>query len=165
MKDKPLKTTLVLSVVAGTLLMMSGVPGSVGFLGKVIEFISERMGGLVAETLSIVLWVFSFLASFGGILVIVGGILIYRNRLTIGKLLISIGSGSGFIGLLFMMASALLHGWFYMVSLILTMVQSLGWIGIFLSIAARMTAKKPKQISRVPGRKRKFKPHRKRARK
>ncbi len=163
MKDKPLKTTLVLSVVAGILLMVSGVPSSVGFLGKVIEFISERMGGLVAETLSIVLWVFSFLASFGGILVIMGGILTYRNRLTIGKLLIGIGSGSGFIGLLFMMASALLHGWFYMVSLILTMVQSLGWIGVFLSIAARMTAKKPKRLSRVSGRRRKFKPRRKRA--
>lgn len=161
MKDKPLEPFL-LSFVAGILLMVSGVPSSVGFLGKVIEFISERMGGLVAETLSIVLWVFSFLASFGGILVIAGGILIYRSRLTTGKLLISIGSGSGLIGLFFMIASALLHGWFYRVSLILTMVQSLGWMGVFLSIAARMIAKKPKQLSRVPSRKRKFKPHRKR---
>lgn len=142
-KDKPSNIpSLVLAVIAGILLIVSRTTGSLGFYETVLSYISAQFGGTVAVVISYVLWALSILASLGGIAVIVGGILIYRSRTTTGRLVISIGAGMGIIGLLVEIGSAALQGWTSLVGLMLAMTQSLSWIGILLSIAASLLARK-----------------------
>lgn len=142
-KDKPSNIpSLVLAVIAGILLIVSRTTGGLGFYETVLNYISAQFGGTVAVVISYVLWALSILASLGGIAVIIGGILIYRSRATTGRFVISIGAGMGIIGLLVEIGSAALQGWTSLVGLMLAMTQSLSWIGILLSIAASLLARK-----------------------
>ena len=137
------RTAFLLALVGGVILLIAGVSGSVALYDMAAAEIILLYPQLTT-IVSIVLPVLSFIASLGGIAVILGGILILGVRLTTGKLLIMLGAGAGIFGILLGLVSGLLAG--------LTLVQSatavfatyqlLGWIGIFLSILARMLAKK-----------------------
>ncbi len=84
------------------------------------------------------------IASFGGAAVIVGGILILGGRVTTGKLFITLGAGVGIFGMVLGLATGLVQGWGLVSSAMAVFAtgQTLGWVGIFLSIFARLIAKK-----------------------
>lgn len=76
-----------------------------------------------------------FIASLGGISVIIGGLLIGSNKVKTGKLIIALGAGLGLIGLIVSIIIGITEGSFTLNSLI-----TLGAIGLILSIVARMMA-------------------------
>jgi hypothetical protein len=137
------RTAFLLALVGGVCLLIAGISGGVGLYAMAFMEISLLYPQLT-PIISIVLPILSTIASLGGIAVIIGGILILGVRLTTGKLLIMLGAGVGLLGVILGLASGLAGG--------LTLVQSaqavfatyqlVGWIGIALSMLARMMAKK-----------------------
>ena len=135
------KSAVILAFVGGALLIVAGVTGSAGIVGAAIEYLIGQLEGPAADILSIVLQALNFIADLGGVAVIFGGILIYIKRKRFAKFIISIGAGMGLIGFLITLISAFLHGWAYTLYFLLIISQSVGWIGVILSIAATLLAK------------------------
>lgn len=139
------KIAASLAYVGGTLLLIAGATGSTGIIGTIIEYLIENLGGATANLLSLILQALNFIADLGGISVIIGGSFIINQQFRIGKFIIGIGAGMGLIGFLIILASAFLHGWINAINLITTISQSIGWIGIILSITATLVAHKNNQ--------------------
>lgn len=135
------KSAVILAFVGGALLIIAGVTGSVGIVGTAIEYLIDQLEGPTAGVLSIVLQALNFIADLGGVAVIFGGVLIYMKRKKVAKFIISIGAGMGLIGFLIILISAFFQGWAYTLSFSFIIFQSLGWIGVILSIAATLLAK------------------------
>jgi hypothetical protein len=137
------RTAFLLALVGGVCLIMAGVSGGVGIYALALTEIVAlypQLAGIVA----VVLPILSAIASLGGVAVIIGGIFILGVRLTTGKLLIMLGAGFGIFGIVIGLASGLAQGWGLVQSAtaVFATYQTIGWIGIFLSILARMMAKK-----------------------
>ena len=87
----------------------------------------------------IIVLLFSLIAENIGLSVIIGGVLIGKNKIGLGKLFITLGAGLGIIGLIFSIIVAFTED-----SLTLGSFFSIGMLGLILSIIARMLAKKEK---------------------
>ena len=135
------KLVALLAYVGGVLLLVAGATGSAGIVGTVIEYLIAHLGGATADFLSIVLQVLNFVADLGGVAVIIGGSFILTERKQIGRFIIGLGAGMGLIGFLLILASAFLHGWVNAIAFLLTITQSVGWIGVIFAIAAILIAK------------------------
>jgi len=138
---KSRKIAALFAYLGGTLLLIAGATGSTGIVGTIIEYLIENLGGATADLLSLILQALTFVADLGGISVIIGGSLIINQRPRIGKFIIGIGAGMGLVGFLIILALAFLHGWINVINFITIISQSIGWIGIILSITATILAK------------------------
>jgi len=130
--------------VGGTLLLIAGAIGSTGIIGTIIEYLIENLGGPTADVLSLILQALNLVADLGGASVIIGGSFIITQRIRIGKFLIGLGAGMGLIGFMIILASAFIQGWVNAINFVVIISQSIGWIGIILSIAATILAKQTK---------------------
>jgi len=139
------KVAALLAYIGGTLLLLAGATGSTGIIGTIIDYLIQNLGDATADPLSLILQALNFIADLGGISVIIGASFIINQRPRIGKFIIGIGAGMGLIGFLIILASAFLHGWINAINLITTISQSIGWIGVILSIAATLVAHKNNQ--------------------
>jgi hypothetical protein len=127
------KMAMGIAIVAGVLLLISGLSG-VATWEKVEEFVIDNIAD--NDAIKIVFVVLIFIASLGGIAVIIGGLLIGGNSVGSGKLLIALGAGLGLIGLIVAIAIA-----YSTDSLTIGEYFSIGAIGLILSIVARSIAK------------------------
>jgi len=125
---------MVIAMIAGILLLIAGVSGAATWQA-IRDFVASQFPG--NEFLDIVFVILIFIASLGGIAVIIGGILIGKNKIGIGRTFILLGAGMGIIGLIFSIIIAYNEG-----NLTIGSFLSIGMIGIILSIAARIIAKK-----------------------
>jgi len=132
--DSKYRKAMYIAIVAGILLLLSGISGLATW-ETIGEFVEENVSD--NEAIQIVFAVLIFIASLGGIAVIIGGILIGKDKLGTGRFLIMLGAGMGIIGLIVSIYVAYVQG-----SLTIGGFFSLGFIGIVLSIIARMMAKK-----------------------
>ena len=125
---------MVIAIIAGLLLLISGISGVATW-----ETIQDFDKTYVIENyfIEIIFAILIFIASLGGISVIIGGILLGKKKITSGKFLIMLGSGLGLIGLIFSIIVAIFEG-----SLTLGSYFSIGGIGLILSIIARILTKK-----------------------
>ena len=88
---------MAMAIVAGILLLISGVSGLATW---------EEIGNFVTENIvdnyfiQTIFAALIFIASLGGISVIIGGILIGKDKINVGKFLISVGAGLGLLGLI-----------------------------------------------------------------
>jgi len=123
-----------IAIVAGTLLLIAGVSGLATW-ETVKDFVTTHIADNIV--IQIVFAILIFIASLGGIAVIIGGILIGKDKVRTGKLIIAIGAGLGIIGLLVSIAVAYMEG-----SLTIGSFFSIGVVGLILSIIARLLAKK-----------------------
>jgi len=130
---------VVLSVVAGVLLLLSGIRGPVGTYELVREqlplFIQNQQVLQVADTVALVLIAISLA---GGLSVLAGAFLIHRNHVSTGKLLIGLGAGVG-IPWLIMLAITLITT--QQVAAVIAQHSSIGWIGVILAFVSRTIAK------------------------
>lgn len=125
---------MAIAIVAGILLLIAGVSGLAAW--EAIEnFVTENITD--NYIVQIVFAILIFIASLGGIAVIIGGLLIGKDKVRSGKLVIALGAGLGLIGLIFSIIVAYIEGSFTIGSFF-----SIGAIGLILSIVARITAKK-----------------------
>jgi len=125
-----------LAISAGILLIITGITG-VPLMEKIKELVNTYISN--DPNLGLVFVVLILIASLGGILVMAGGGLLYKDKVTPGKILITLGTGAGLIGLIISIVM-----WIYEMSApSLSIPFILGLVGVILSIAARLKAKKP----------------------
>ncbi len=125
--------TLV-AIVGGIMLLISGTNG-VSTMETLQGIIT-----LVAGEHQLIIYTFIVLiiiAALGGLSVICGGILIWRGRVTPGKILIFLGAGGGLIGLLINIIPWLVQEG----AVTLDWVLDLEILGLILSVAAQKIAK------------------------
>jgi len=130
---------VVLSAVAGVLLLLSGIRGPAGTYELVLEqlplFIQNQQVLQVANTVALILIAISLA---GGVSVLAGAFLIYKNHVGTGKLLIGLGAGVGIPWLILLAISLITSG---QVAAVIAQHSSIGWIGVILAFAARTIAK------------------------
>lgn len=129
-----------LALISGILLIISGSTGSIGLIGDIVAFFAPTLSPEALAAVTLVLTILNIVAMLGGISVIIGGFLFTKGRVGTGKFIIGIGAGMGLIGVLIILITLALNG-ALTVSMWVALFQSTSWIGIILSIIARMSAK------------------------
>ena len=124
---------MIIAIVAGILLFVAGVSGAAAW-EAIKTFVTTYIINNIA--VQIVFVILIFIVSLGGISVIIGGLLVGKNKVRTGKFTISLGAGMGLIGLIVSIVMAVVAN-----SLIIGEFMSVGGIGLFLSIVARVVAK------------------------
>ena len=92
------------------------------------------------------LWVLIVLSSLGGLTVIVGGFLIWKNQVSLGKSLIGIGAGISIFFVFILLIPFFTTG---NILSIFSQFSVLGWIGLFLAFLARSIAKKMRKNKNI----------------
>jgi len=123
---------MIIAMVAGILLLIAGLSGMAA-METIKDFVTENV--VDNDTVQIVFVILVLIASLGGIAVIVGGLLINKGKVGTGKLLITLGTGLGLIGLIVSLAVAVKEE-----SLTIGGFLGVGAIGVILSIVARAVA-------------------------
>ena len=114
-------TAMAVAIVAGILLLIAGVSGLATW-EEIKSFVTNNIVDNVV--VQIIFAILIFIASLGGISVIIGGILIGKNKIGTGKLLIVLGAGLGLIGLL--------------ITIIITAYEGSFTLGSFFSFRGRL---------------------------
>lgn len=137
------KGGIILALISGILLIIGGVTGSVGLYG-LLPWIASVLGlpPEILTTINLVLLVLGFIASLGGIAVIIGALLVAKERIRTGKLLITLGAGMGLIGFILFVLTMYQSG--ASIASILPIIYSTPeLLGGILSILARFMIKNP----------------------
>ncbi|MFX1482870.1 MAG: hypothetical protein ACFFCP_06735 [Promethearchaeota archaeon] len=128
---------VVLALIGGFLLIQVGWIGSIGFIDDIATYATTYFP-TIAEAIGLILTVLLYIASLGGVAVIIGGLLIAISRQGTGKFVIGLGAGIGLIGLIIMLAEAVMAGGVEALLEVVTLIShSIAWIGVILSILAR----------------------------
>jgi len=128
------KQAMIIAIFAGILLLISGVSGLAAW-ESIRNFVTTNViDNFIVQIIFVVL---IFIASLGGLSVIIGGLLIGKDRIGTGKLFITLGAGLGLIGLIISIIVAVMENNFTIGSFF-----SVGAIGLILSIVARLMVKK-----------------------
>lgn len=128
------KKAMIVAILAGILLLISGISGLATW-ETIKDFVINNI--IDNSFVQIIFAILIFIASLGGISVIIGGLLIGKDKIRTGKLFISLGAGLGIIGLIFSIIVAIMDN-----NLIIGSYFSVGFIGLILSIIARLLIKK-----------------------
>jgi hypothetical protein len=101
LKNKIVKKNNIISfclaLVSSFFLFLSGTTGVITWI-KIEEIIISYID---LSFINIIFILVLIIASFGGISVLIGGILLLRKKIFLGNLFISLGAGAGLIGFLF----------------------------------------------------------------
>ena len=95
------------------------------------------------DTVETIFWILIFIAALGGLAVIIGGLLIYKEHVVIGKILITLGAGIGIIGLIIGIITSVYSG--KADTFFSWLTTSFAGIGVILTIIARFMAKRPEK--------------------
>ena len=140
------KKWIILCIIGGALMILSSIVGRVGFLGTLINLISESglVGPKTQQVLDVILTVFSYIAASGGIAVIVGALITGFSSNYIGRLVVGLGIGVSLLSLIILVATSIYGGATIrdLPSILLTTFNnSYGLAGVLISIFARMRLK------------------------
>ena len=129
-----------LSVPAGILLLVKGISGPTEAYFWLLDYLSGRViiDELIQSLVTIVLLVVIAISSLGGLAVLAGGFLIWKNHVLTGKLLITLGAGVGTLWVVFLLATLATTG---EVASTISQYSLIGWIGLILAFSARLVAK------------------------
>lgn len=134
----------ILAIISGILMISVSWSGGLGLLTGVFSFIqdyvsqnfSSEYASLIVISLTLIEQILSILAGLGGITVIVGGVTLIWIK-WLGKFLITMGSGVTIITMLFLFGQTMFQGGPAATELVQIMLNSTGWIAVFLSLIAR----------------------------
>jgi len=139
MPEKENTAPFILAILSGVLLIASGTRGSIGVYGIILSTIASFVEDtIIVSILDVVTLILILLASLGGVSVILGGYLIRKSQVILGKFIIAIGAGIGIPGLLLTVLTLIVTRDFFSV---IAQHGIIGWAGIFLSLVARAKAK------------------------
>ncbi len=139
------KKWILLCIIGGILMIIGSVIGSITFFETLFDLIEADVGEDVAKIVSLVIQILGYIAMAGGISVIVGSIIVAMGHYRLGKFIIGIGAGMGLISLLIFLITGIVEG-----SILEELDQivtetihgSYGFLGVILTIIARMKLKK-----------------------
>ena len=129
----------ILAIIAGVLLLASGIHGPTGTYQLIIDqlpkFIQNQQILQIANTVTLILITISLA---GGLAVIAGGILILLNHVNTGKWVIGLGAGVGILWLIMLVVTLITT---QQVAVVVAEYSTLGWAGVILAFVARTIAK------------------------
>jgi hypothetical protein len=129
----------ILAVIAGVLLLISGIHGPTDAYQLIIDVLPQLVQNQqilqIANAVALILITISLA---GGLAVIAGGILIIVNRVGTGKWFIGLGAGIG-IPWLIMLALTLIST--QQVATVMAEYSTTGWVGLILAFVAGAIAK------------------------
>jgi hypothetical protein len=132
-------SAFLLSFPAGLLLLINGIQGPTELYVLILNNVSSYLStGAIRSILIWGLMVLIVLSSLGGLTVIAGGFLIWKNQVFIGKFLIGIGAGISIFVVFALLIPFITSGNFLS---IISQYSVLGWIGLFLAFLARSIAR------------------------
>jgi hypothetical protein len=136
------RTPLILCIIGGILLILSNFTGGTNtilFLGMFLNSIPALAPYLVI--INFILIVLFAIAWSGGYAVILGGALLSRDHVRLGKFIIAIAAGFGLISLLLIIIWVVwTSGWFALLAFGWLIVNTPTALGLVLTIIARSTA-------------------------
>ncbi len=130
-----------LAFLSGILFLLTSWYASTDLWETVTDWASDEYPDY-EDYIKIFLLVILFLASLGGITVILGGILINKERLTLGKFLIAIGAGVGLISVIILFVTlGMSEGFVDGTEIFFENFLPLQWLAIIFAIFARRYTK------------------------
>ena len=139
------KKWIIICIIGGILMIISSAVGSVAFFETLFDLIEEDVGEDVAKIVALVILILAYIAMAGGISVIVGALIVAMDHYRLGKFIIGLGAGMGLISLIIFLISGIFEGSILddLEGIVLGIVNgSYGFLGILLTIIARMKMKK-----------------------
>ncbi len=122
----------ILAAIAGVLLLIVGLNGVAG-VDRFFALLESWLG--TNEALRILAYVLAAIAALGGVAVLIGAYCVGTDRVRIGKLLITLGSGAGILTLLLFLAKNVAAEEFSYIYAVLPAI-----LGVVLAIVARFRA-------------------------
>ena len=138
-----------LALAGGALLIVAGVEGGLGLLGFLLELLAQLTPAPYHLIIYYILVILSFLASLGGATVMMGAYCVYVGRPSLGRFLMSIGSGTGVLGFLASIIPRVLQGPEALAAFLMTMGSSASWIGTSLSVLAIVLTRRQKAAQKA----------------
>jgi hypothetical protein len=131
--------SIVFAAVAGVLLLVSGVRGPVGTYALVRKQLPLFLdNSQVIQVVNFVALVLIAIALGGGLSVLAGAYLIYRDHVGTGKVFIGLGAGVGIPWFIMLAVTLVTSG---EIATVVAQHTSVGWAGVILALAARLVAK------------------------
>ena len=110
------------------------------FLMTALDFaqgeLAAFVGGIAGVTFSLLIDAILILIGLGGVTVIFGGLALLRNHISIGRFLIMLGGGAGFLGSLISFGLTA-----YKAGISTAIAYAPHWVGLVFAIVARRLAK------------------------
>ncbi|MDA4124331.1 MAG: hypothetical protein OK438_02590 [Thaumarchaeota archaeon] len=130
----------ILAVVGGFLMVFSGYT-SRGLLFQALNIyvapnLSDFLNGLALNAAALAVTILVILIGLGGITVLAGGLVILLGHVRIGRILIYLGGGAGFLGLLISFGYTS-----YKLGLDNVLLYAPYWVGLAMAIIGRRLAK------------------------
>jgi hypothetical protein len=123
----------VLAILSSLLLLLSGTTGVASWM-ELEDIILKYFN---FELISLIFVLLLIVASFGALAVLIGGFLVLKKKVSLGKLLISLGSGAGIIGFIFNLFISISISNFSIYSFL-----SLSSLGVIFALLAQILSKK-----------------------
>ncbi|MGY5860284.1 MAG: hypothetical protein RTU63_13020 [Candidatus Thorarchaeota archaeon] len=137
------KVPFILCIIGGALMISASVVGSAGIWEDII-LLAQSLAPGFADIMQWVLVILLYIASLGGIAVIIGGYLVTTDRVGTGKFIIGIAAGLGIFGLIMSVYTMYMAvGFAAFTELYNLLSTSAGALGPVLTIVARFMVKKP----------------------
>ncbi len=131
--------SFLVSIFAGILLIFSGTHGPVGLYEALLQELSSlSKDTLILSVATLIAAILIVISSLGGVTVVVGGYLVFKNHTRTGKLVIGLGAGAGIPLFLFLLFTVLTTR---QLGPVIAQHSVAGWIGILSAFAARTIAK------------------------
>ncbi len=131
----------ILAMAAGLLFLASGYHPSTAMYDLVAAGLKEYTTKDVWQAAVVPIGLLALVAQLGGIVVIIGGVLFFKNRITSGKFLVMIGTGQGVLTIILSLVLGLAsEGTGFLTSYLLWFTGTATGIGIILSIISRTVA-------------------------
>lgn len=136
------KVAAALAFVSGILFILSGYSVNLGVYRAIESGLQQYTSQEIWELAIIPVNILGLVAQLGGIAVLVGALLFFKNHISGGKLLGMIGTGQGIITMVAGLAIELLQGGILSANnYVIWLATSAVGLGIIFSIVARRVAK------------------------
>jgi hypothetical protein len=141
------RNPLLLCLVGGILMILSGLSGAIGVIGQLSEALPYFFGFTFFESFQNFMEGLAMWAGLGGFVVILGGFVMTTEKVRFGRIMILAGIVVGVVGLLMTLVQMASTGTFVM-DLIEQLNQSLGWVGAILAFIARIIAEQKPMVDK-----------------
>lgn len=150
------KLWIILTLIGGTLMIIGSAVGSIAFYEFLYNLFSENIADEFKPTISAILSILSILAAGGGYTVIAGVIFAMLNQYRLGRILISLGTSFGILGIVVFIAYYVIDfsgiitnptilGFINQIYGIFTFNSGFGFAGTILAVIGRMGLKEPEE--------------------
>lgn len=139
------RNAMLLCLLGGGMMILSSVSAILGLLTEVPDGLTSLFGPEFAMSSEITMGILAVLTGFGGLGVILGGLVLTTSRVEHGRIFIMITMVMGVLGLLMILVQHALAGTIAM-GLNLQVAQSLGWIGAIFALIARIIAEQQRIV-------------------